>query len=1393
MIDPITTYRIQFNKQFRFKDFEKVIPYLVKLGVKTIYASPIFEAVPGSNHGYDIVNPNRINPEIGTEKELRAMSALLKKHNMLWLQDIVPNHMAFHPKNERLMDVLEKGPLSHWCRFFDTSFSTNFFSGPLMVPFLGGTLKEVIRGKELKLHYTGEKFCLAYYDQQYPLQPESYEQIISFAGSEASWKKMIEQLRNLEDFEDPNIYAGRWHEWLLQLQSLMKDKNFRKEVQAALKKINADEDRLLAIAQQQHYRLCHWKETEEKINYRRFFTINGLICVNIQDPAVFEEHHALVLQLVKEKIFDGLRIDHVDGLYDPAEYLQHLRQAAGREVYITVEKILGAGETLPTTWPVQGATGYEFLAQMNRLLVNEKNAKAFAKLYRQVAGDKKDLEAQVHEKKRLILQRYMQGEWQNLYNSFVETGAVDEKTIKKIGAENLKHSIGELLIHLPVYRFYDARFPLPEESRRLLRSIFNKIKKERQRLSPALNLLVKTFLKTDDNERLSDFYKRCMQYAGPLMAKGVEDTLMYSYNRFLAHNEVGDHPGDVAAGITVFQRQMQQRQEHNPMALNATATHDTKRGEDARARLQVLSDMPGEWTYWVNRWNRDLKNIIQQKNILPADAYLLYQALMAHLPMNGEADEKFVERLHAYIEKALREAKRRSDWNKPNEEYENAMKTLAQEWIRKNTASSSFKKFFRTVKEQGVRHSLQQVLLKFTCPGVPDLYQGTESWDFSFVDPDNRRPVDYSAREEWLNHLHGLTPSELTKKYANEESFGTKKLFLIKLLIAVRRQQPQLWTEGEYLPLTVTGKLKDRVLCFARRENESVSVVVMPLHTAILSATQKKNTPAIDWKDTAILLPRNFPATWKGIFSEQEISTRKIAVEKILSDWPFEILQNTGEEKRKRSAGILLSITSLPSNFGIGDIGPDSRLFADMLQMAGQSWWQILPVNPVEAGQGYSPYSATSGMAGNPLLISPESLRDNGLLSDSDLKNKLPSGLHVDYSAAEKLKWRLLNKAYKNFQKKSAAEQKAFVDFCRTEKKWLDDFAAYTVIKKTQKENPWYEWPEPLRLRQKGLQKFLSGHAALLQEVRWYQYIFFKQWQQLKAYCNDRKIRIIGDLPFYVSYDSADVWAHRNLFALDAKGNITGVAGVPPDAFSDDGQLWGMPVYNWPAMQKENFRWWKGRLALNLRLFDLVRIDHFRALESYWVVPPGQTTAKNGRWQKAPGRQWLHEMQKHFGKLPFIAEDLGDVDENVFRLRDEFGLPGMKLLQFAFGDTLSSSPHIPHNFVENAVVYTGTHDNNTTRGWFENDIPPSIRQQVAQYTGHKPSAENIAEVFMRLAYSSVAQMAMLPLQDVLSLDHTCRINTPSVANGNWTWRLQPGEFEEKTAEKMFRLTQLFNR
>lgn len=1393
MFDPITTYRIQFNSEFGFRDLEKIIPYLKKLGITTVYASPIFEAVPGSSHGYDVVNPNRINPEIGTEEELRGVSSLLKENGMHWLQDIVPNHMAYHSNNEWLIDVLEKGQQSCYHHFFDIAGATDFFSGALMVPFLGHTLEDVIQKKELKLHFRGDRICLQYFDQQYPVNPDSYIRILQHVGHSGALKEFTNQVLTLEEFEDAKIYSERWHELLIQFVGLMKENEFSQNVQAALNKINANASWLQELAQKQHYRLCHWQETEVRINYRRFFTINGLICINIQHPDVFDAHHALVLKLVKEKIFDSLRIDHIDGLYDPTGYLRRLRQAVGRDVYIAVEKILGDGETLPDDWPVQGATGYEFLAQVNQLLVNEENNDVFDRLYEKVTGDKHPVHEQVLTKKRFILETYMQGEWQNLFDCFMETGAVDEKTLKKTRAANIKKAIGEWLVHLPVYRFYDCTLPLPAGNQRQLKEIFAEIKQEKPALIKALNLMQQTLVSSAVNERVSDFYCRCMQFSGPLMAKGVEDTLMYSYNRFLAQNEVGDHPGPVLSEVMDFHKHMLHRQHSTPRALNTTATHDTKRGEDARARLQVLSDLPQEWKTEVQRWNRKNKKGFTTKNISPADAYWLYQAIVAHLPMNGSADNMFIERLNAYLEKALREAKIFSNWSQPNLEYEEALKSFASEWIEKNIPSKAFQKLFRTVANQGVLHSLHQLILKFTCPGVPDVYQGTEFWDFSFVDPDNRRAVDYRPREELLARMETLSPSDVITELWEKRSSGEIKLFVLKLLTQLRQQQPDLWSEGEYIPLPVTGRFKNQILCFARKKGNKNAIVAIPLHTASLSQLSEKDFRQFDWKDTAVRLPNDFPTEWLSLFSEQTYKGQKLFAKNLFASWPFSILEATGEQTLQRSAGVLLSITSLPSKYGLGDIGPEARRFAGLLHDAGQSWWQILPVNPIEAGQGYSPYSATSGMAGNPLLISPQQLVEDDWLSPADLEDELEEGPHINYAAAEKLKFRLLKKAFRNFQKSGQADHNAFAKFCKQEKKWLDDFAAYSVIKQMQKGEPWYQWPKVLRLRQKGFLNFTTSQKQALEEVKWFQYIFFRQWKQFRMHCHRCGIRIIGDLPFYVSYDSADVWSNREYFALDKQGNITGVAGVPPDAFSDDGQLWGMPVYNWQAIQKDYFQWWKERLAINLRLYDIVRIDHFRALESYWVVTPGESTAKNGSWQKAPGRQWLQAMQEYFGQLPFLAEDLGDVNEAVFHLRDQFKLPGMKVLQFAFGKQVAASPHIPHNFVENAVVYTGTHDNNTSRGWFEKDIAPEIKKQVAQYTGQQQTPENISETLIRLAYGSVARLAIIPLQDVLSLNHTCRINTPATAGGNWTWRLQTGELNPETLIKLKQLAHLFGR
>lgn len=488
----------------------------------------------------------------------------------------------------------------------------------------------------------------------------------------------------------------------------------------------------------------------------------------------------------------------------------------------------------------------------------------------------------------------------------------------------------------------------------------------------------------------------------------------------------------------------------------------------------------------------------------------------------------------------------------------------------------------------------------------------------------------------------------------------------------------------------------------------------------------------------------------------------------------------------KRSAGVLLHITSLPSSFGIGDIGPEAFRFADFLHRSKQTYWQLLPLTPIEKGQGYSPYSSTSSMAGNTLLISPESLRDLKLLSDRDLDmHRIPNTGKVKYGEATSAKETLFEKAYQKFLRSGSGSLKEeFNKFKKTEKYWLDDYALYVVLKSLHDSTPWYEWPEQFKLREtQTLKKVVSSSREQIEKVKWLQFIFLQQWLQLKGYCNERGIQLFGDLPFYVSYDSSDVWSSPEIFALDKKRNITGVAGVPPDYFNADGQLWGMPVFRWQVLKKQNYDWWILRLKKNVQLFDVVRLDHFRAFADYWEVPAGESTAKNGTWKPGPGAAFFKAVQKALGELPFIAEDLGDINQPVFDLRDQFKFPGMKVLQFAFGDNTGKNDYIPHNYTENFVAYTGTHDNNTTVGWFKKEVSDKDKMHVSTYLGRTIDGNNIHLELGRIAYSSVAKAAILPMQDILGLDETARINTPASTSNNWEWRLKNSQFPNRNVEK----------
>ncbi|HEV7622291.1 MAG TPA: 4-alpha-glucanotransferase, partial [Flavisolibacter sp.] len=458
-----------------------------------------------------------------------------------------------------------------------------------------------------------------------------------------------------------------------------------------------------------------------------------------------------------------------------------------------------------------------------------------------------------------------------------------------------------------------------------------------------------------------------------------------------------------------------------------------------------------------------------------------------------------------------------------------------------------------------------------------------------------------------------------------------------------------------------------------------------------------------------------------------------------------------------------------------------------------QKYWQMLPVNPTGKGQGYSPYSAFSSTAGNTILISPELLEKESLLSASDLqKFKLPLTGKVDFNSAEQIRNELFEIAWHRYKSGDFFELKtAFDEFKLKEFDWLKDFAFYTVLKEMHAGKPWYDWPEEHKLYNAASLSALSGEIEdKLEKVKWLQCIFNMQLLELKNYCHSLNIELIGDIPFYVSYDSADVWANRKFFALDVDGKMVAVAGVPPDFFSEDGQLWGMPVFNWKALKEDNFSWWMKRLKRNKDLFDLLRLDHFRAFSSYWEVPSEAKTAKSGKWEKGPGDAFFHAAKETLNSLPFIAEDLGDIDKAVYDLRDHFNLAGMKVLQFAFGSEMPHSPHIPHNFTRNFFVYTGTHDNNTVKGWYRSETE-KVKKEIDMYLNTAQSEETIAESMSRLAYSSVANTIILPLQDLLNLDEESRMNTPSSIENNWTWQLQQNEL--KGYEKLREWVSIYNR
>ncbi len=496
----------------------------------------------------------------------------------------------------------------------------------------------------------------------------------------------------------------------------------------------------------------------------------------------------------------------------------------------------------------------------------------------------------------------------------------------------------------------------------------------------------------------------------------------------------------------------------------------------------------------------------------------------------------------------------------------------------------------------------------------------------------------------------------------------------------------------------------------------------------------------------------------------------------------------------KRGSGVLLHITSLPSPYGIGDLGPGAYTFVDFLSETKQSFWQILPLNPTSRAFGNSPYGSPSAFAGNALLISPHLLVEDGFLSKSDLVSDFSLANHrVDYNTVTEYKYKLLRTAYENYKKKRAKDYE-FEQFSNENSHWLDDYALFISLKEHFNGIVWSEWPEDIRNRNEDAMKEWKKRLKDKMSMRkFFQYTFFEQFFALKEYCKSKNVQVIGDLPIYVSYDSADVWTNPEMYKLDEYKQPTFVAGVPPDYFSKTGQRWGNPVYRWDLLKESGYSWWLNRIEHNLKLLDTIRLDHFRGFIGYWEIAAEEKTAINGKWVEAPAEDFFNTLLKHFPKLTIIAEDLGFITPDVRRVIDQFGFPGMKLLIFSFGDDFPNGSYLPHNHVKNCVVYAGTHDNNTLKGWFTKEAKAQNKTRLFKYLGREVEEDEIHWEFIRLAMMSVADFCIISMQDILGLGEEARMNLPATSKGNWEWRLMPDQITPSLVEKIREMTETYGR
>ena len=980
---PGSTYRLQFHRGFRFADAQRLAPYLQALGVSHCYASPILKAREGSMHGYDITDHNSLNSDVGSEEDFQRFATELRNAGLGLVLDLVPNHMGVgHGTNPWWQDVLENGQASRYADYFDIDWDPlkDDMGGKVLLPILGGQYGEELEQGRIVLQFEGGEFYCQYYDKRLPLDPQTvpllFETVSDLRSrcSELEWphsglpelEVLLAELRriprhNTTNSEEVQVRQARLPWLKSRLAELARRSTAVRGVfHEAVRIANGQPgnprsfDILHQLLEAQAYRLAHWRVSAEEINYRRFFDVNELVGLRMENPEVFAATHRLIRRLLADGSVDGLRIDHPDGLLNPIQYLVRLQilyaaaHCCGREaeepraengieapvvsifsqhewlnreppLYVLVEKILERGESLPIEWPVAGTVGYEFGALLNGVFIESRNKRAFTTLYHRFIGGPLDADEVIYNAKRLIMRSSLSSEITVLSHRMEEISSTDRRA-RDFTRHALTEAIRETIACFPVYRTYiDERGNISERDRAYIQQAIA-LAKRRNPGSPAeiYHFLRDILLLEMGESRVSaeNYRKRLyftlkfQQLTGPVMAKGLEDTACYVYNRFVSVNEVGSSPKEFGVSIDEFHEGNLERMRDWPHSMLTTSTHDSKRSEDVRARLNVLSEMPQGWGAQALRWrraNRSRKRTLSDGRVVPDhnEEYLLYQTLAGAWPFDIDrpgARQEFTERIAQYMTKAVHEAKVNLSWTNQNPEYVEALRQFITDVLkpgnsgRHNRFLEQLEPFVQTVSYFGMFNSLAQVLLKVTSPGVPDIYQGQETWDLSLVDPDNRRAVDFETRQALLNSLlprsEGPDRAQLCADLLASYRDGRIKLWTTLQALRFRSRSGELFRAGNYIPLRAAGAKHEHLAAFARELNWRMALTVVPRFVYTLLGGKQDLPLGGVWGDTELVLPGNSPDRFENVFTGETVECRggRVLCRELFRSFPLALL-----------------------------------------------------------------------------------------------------------------------------------------------------------------------------------------------------------------------------------------------------------------------------------------------------------------------------------------------------------------------------------------------------------------------------------------------------------------------------------------------------------------------